>query len=343
MMPDTRITAVNSLSEVAADQWDAELFRLGIVDTYFQFEYVASSGKLDGGVPTLLVCENGAGAVVLVVLLREIPDSNYFDIITPYGYGGPVGVGEAPPYVEFDAAFQQWCGERSIISSFVRYHPLYQNVAHPLPGSTIVELAGTVGWRLDPHRDLLLDMHSKHRNVVRKALNAKVHVEICDYNPDLSLFRSLYEETMRRQSAIDYYFFGDDYWASLAGTIGGVVQFDAVSGELPIASALCFGTQPWLHYHLGASTDEARTVGATNLVLYEAARWAQGNGFEMFHLGGGVGGADDSLLSFKKRFDPDGLRACCVGKAIHNPAVYSQLSGGQSTTDGFFPAYRNRS
>ena len=41
-------------------------------------------------------------------------------------------------------------------------------------------------------------------------------------------------------------------------------------GEI-VASALCFATPPWLHYHLSAASDRGRALGAANLVLYQTA------------------------------------------------------------------------
>ena len=71
-----------------------------------------------------------------------------------------------------------------------------------------------------------------------------------------------------------------------------------------------------------------------------AARWAQANDYERFHLGGGLGGKEDSLHHFKARFDPEGLVDAAVGKAIHDEDAYRELSGGEAGYDGFFPAYR---
>jgi hypothetical protein len=76
-------------------------------------------------------------------------------------------------------------------------------------------------------------------------------------------------------------------------------------------------------------------------VLLEGARWAQASGYERFHLGGGLGGKEDSLHHFKARFDPEGLVPAAVGKAIHDDDAYRRLSGGSAIAfDGFFPAYR---
>jgi hypothetical protein len=123
-----------------------------------------------------------------------------------------------------------------------------------------------------------------------------------------------------------------------------LVRFDAgIDGEV-VASALCLATPPWLHYHLSGTTDAGRTTGSSTLVLLEAARWAQANGYERFHLGGGLGGKEDSLHHFKARFDPEGLVPAAVGKAIHDEDAYRRLSGGSEVAfEGFFPAYRRPS
>lgn len=82
-----------------------------------------------------------------------------------------------------------------------------------------------------------------------------------------------------------------------------------------LAAALLLMTPPWLHYHLGSSTEEGRRVAATAWLLFDVARAAQDAGFRVFYLGGGVGRSADSLLRFKLRFDPGGLREAGDRKA----------------------------
>jgi hypothetical protein len=56
-----------------------------------------------------------------------------------------------------------------------------------------------------------------------------------------------------------------------------------------------------------------------------------------------VGGQEDSLLEFKRRFDPEGTRQFAVGKAVHDPDAYRELSNrAEVSLEGFFPAYRER-
>jgi len=305
------------MRELDPAAWDAlEL------DAYYRRPYVEAAALLDKCRPFLLEHDGARFAGIE----RDEPR----DVVTPYGYGGPTADG-------FWDAYEEWARERGVVTTFVRFHPLYGNQrGAPIH---VDELAPTVAWRLDPDRDLLAGLHFKHRNKVTKAENAGATVTQHD---GLGEFVPLYEDTMRRVNAADFYFFEPAYWGRL-GELP-LVRFDAeIDGEV-VASALCLATPPWLHYHLSGTTDAGRTTGSSTLVLLEAARWAQANGYERFHLGGGLGGKEDSLHHFKARFDPEGLVPAAVGKAIHDEDAYRRLSGGSEVAfEGFFPAYRRPS
>jgi serine/alanine adding enzyme len=329
-----------ALVEIDPEAWDELLVELDRADAYLLREYVESAGLLDGGQPTFLHLQGPAGDVVFACLVREIPGGG-LDVTTPYGYGGPVAAGEKPPVERFYELYEGWCSDRGIVTTFVRFHPLFANHRQAPPRLGVELLAPTIGWRLDEGRDLLAGMHSKHRNVVRKAAAAGTSVSAVDGPADLAPFVELYEETMRRRDAAPFYFFPPAYWERLSRLGDRLVVFDAVlDGEL-LASALCLSTRPWLHYHLSATSERARTTGASNLLLFEAASWAQARGFTRFHLGGGLGGREDSLYEFKRRFDPEATCEAAVGKAVHDPERYAALAG-DAGLDGFFPAYRRR-
>lgn len=315
------------MREVPAAEWDALLAELGYADAYLLRAYVEASCVLDPGESVLLHHEDG----VFACIIRRIPETDLHDVTTPYGYGGPVGTARG-----FGVAYEKWCGERGIVSTFTRFHPLFENY-RDAPHASLSN--PTVGWPLDG--DLLAGMHGKHRNVVRKAQKAGVAVDVTAAPHDLSAFAALYERTMERQGAAGYYFFPPEYWERLIALGGHLVRFDALCGGEVVASALCLRGARWLHYHLGATDDAARDLGASNLLLYTAAVWAQEQHLEEFHLGGGAGGKEDSLYAFKQRFSPRGRREFWVGKLVHDEDTYRRLSGqAEIDLDSFFPAYR---
>jgi serine/alanine adding enzyme len=278
---------------------------------------------LDRGRPVYLHAER----TVFPCIVREWGDAH--DVTGPYGFGGPVGERA------FYDAYEHWCRERGVVTTFTWFHPRFAN--HRYAGIHVEPRGGTVAWRLD-EGDLFERLHRHHRRAARKAEASGIAVRVTVAPTDLDPFAQLYERTMAEKGAESFYYFPPAYWRTLADRLGEVlVLFEALQEGEVRAALLGLASRPWLHYHLGASE---RSGGANNLLFLEAARWARENGFTRFHLGGGVGGADDSLLEFKLRFDPGGLVESAVGKAIHDEGRYRELAGPDAGLDGFFPAYR---
>jgi len=331
------------LQEIPPPEWDERLDLHGLTDAYLSRPYLVASAELDAGEAKLLVQESGGSGVAFPLLVRPIPDEDGLrDVTSPYGYGGPVGFGAAPPWNAFHAAYERWCRDNRIVSTFIRFHPLYENQRHAAPSMRVESLAGTVGWRIDPDRDILDRLHKHHRRSVKQGDRRGLRVAERQVEKDgMARFRALYESTMERVGAGAFYHFPDAYWHSLRTGLGPNLSLAEISdegGEV-LAAALLLRTPPWLHYHLGASTEEGRRVGATAALFVGVARTAQEEGFRVFHLGGGIGGSADSLLHFKLRFDPGGLRESATGKQIHDVDVYRRLTG-MSGTSGYFPSYR---
>lgn len=316
--------------EVAPAEWDALLARVGLTDVYLTREYVESARVLEPGEPVFLAQAD----VVFPLILREVEGRH--DVVTPCGYGGPVASDPAAAPA-FHEAYEEWCRGRGAVSTFVRFHPLYENQRYSR--FHVEPLGATVAWRLggDP---LLERMHAHHRRLVRKAERAGLQATVRERGEPTE-FVGLYEQTMRRLDADAFYLFSEAYWESLRSLPTLLVEVRR-EDEL-LAAVLCFDSAPWLHYHLGAQSDEGRRLGGSQLALYAAASWGRERAYELLHLGGGVGGRRDSLFEFKQRFDPGaGEREFFVGKAIHDAGAYRRLAGTDAL-DGFFPAYRDTS
>lgn len=334
---------MSELREVPADEWDDLLDRLGLGDVYLRRAYLESAAILGQGGPVFLHIEGTTGDVVFPALVRDA-DRGYADVGTPMGYGGPVAAGAEPPIDAFFTEYERWCANRRVVATFARFHPVLEN--HRLAeGRWHTEHIGhSIGWRVEGRGadDLAAGMDAHHRRVVRKARAAGIEVAVEQSPDDLGAFVALYEETMQRRNASPFYFFAGTYWRHLIEELrGSLVRADArVEGEL-VASILCLSSPPLLHYHLGASSERGQEIGANHLLFGETAAWAAGQGFRMFHLGGGVGGFADSLFEFKRRFDPERALPAFLGKAVHDVDAYRALSGRDEIDyAGYFPAYR---
>lgn len=330
---------MSGLEAIGGDEWDARLDALGLTDAYLRRGYLRSGAVLTPSQPILLHLAGPGGDVVFAALRRADP----IDLITPYGYGGPVAAGVDPPLTAFAQAYREWCRTHEAVSTFALFHPLYANQELDL-GFDVSPLAGTIAWDLDPRVDLLAGMHRHHRRMVRRALAAEAEVRVTVGSPGdpapLDGFRRLYAETMVRAGADPFYRFTDAYWAALAGEVA-MVSVEVWRGSEQLAGVLGLTGPPWLHYHLGASSEAGRGLGASHLAIHALARWGQEQGYSRLHLGGGVGGRRDSLLLYKERFAPSGEIPAAIGKAVHDPGRYRALTGqAEVSYEGFFPAYR---
>ena len=324
-------------------EWDDALAEAGCRDVYLRRGYHGASAHLepDPAGAVLLRHRGPAGEWWLPLLIRALPAGGGFDATSAYGYGGPWATG-SPDAAAVGDAVDAWARAHGVVASFVRFQPLLGNHGWCPPQATLIELGRTVAWRLGGDRDLRAGMHSHHRRAAGKADRAGVETRVRVAPDDLGRFRELYEVTMRRQQADPFYFFPDAYWRALRGDAGGdlVLVEGLVDGDV-IAALLCLAGGGTLHYHLGATADAARGMGASNRVFLAAAQWARDAGLSQFHLGGGVGNDTTSALHvFKQRYDPDAPQHHFhIAKWIHDPAAYARITGTDSP-DGYFPPWR---
>lgn len=287
-----------------------------------------------------------------VVMMSDIADSpkfskivehkKYYDLETPYGYGGPLC--DSPISYRAQKVFlkeiTEYALEHGIVSQFVRFHPLLMNhEALPLVFDTrylhdtiFIDTAST---------DLIMkNMDSKSRNMVRKASKNGVTIirkEIEEYHD----FLPIYRETMLRDEADDYYFFGEEYFKSQCGLRDNACIFYAMVEDKPIAAAIMYFNDRYIHYHLAGTKTEFRRFAPSNLLLYETACWACQRGIKRFHLGGGIT-QDDNLFGFKKQFNKNGRLPFVIGRTVFDPQAYTLLIDIRQKTDASFDSSNSR-
>ena len=189
-------------------------------EIYYQWEYVDAFYKNEEGIPYLAYAKNNDNYVFNVFLKRdvttdealknEIEKDKYFDIITPYGYGGVDIAGEKDEDLlkYFFSEFEKYCKNNNIISEFLRLNPLADN--YELYNNTdyqILNISKTVHIKLENEEQIWNDMKSECRNTIRKAQKNNVIVKSGFSKEMLDEFIDLYNKTMKRLNATNYYFF----------------------------------------------------------------------------------------------------------------------------------------
>ena len=316
-------------------------------DFYHLPRYVELCARGDGAEPCALHVEDGSRRLLLPLLVRPIGDGSR-DAASPYGYPGPlVGGPSDPSFVgeALAAAKNALAGER-IVTLFVRGHPLV-GPALCAPGATVVEHGPTVSIDLTrTAEDLWRHTTSGHRNEISKAIRAGHLARLDERFDHLETFAGIYRETMARLGAAEHYFFTDRYFLDLRDALREGLHLCVVDIGGAIAGAGLFvETGGLVQYHLSGTDPRFVRERPTKLMLHFMRTWAAERGFRRLHLGGGVGGAEDSLFRFKAGFATDRhtfatLRLVCDEDAYGALVRATHPGADPADREGFFPLYR---
>ncbi|MBQ6478121.1 MAG: peptidoglycan bridge formation glycyltransferase FemA/FemB family protein [Erysipelotrichaceae bacterium] len=331
-------------------QWDEIVRSFKDHDIYYISGYLKALETNSDGEPLLFFYDNGKTRGINVVLRRDIAHCDYFrgiieegklfDFSTPYGYGGWIIEGEDKKEL-FDT-YEEWCRENGIVCEFVRFHPLIENQRYSQDTYEVIPLGQVISMDLNDEETMLMNMSSRNRNKVRKAIKTGVTVNCC-HTEKLNEFIEIYEETMRRDNAEAYYFFHRDYYDCLFRELKDhiMIFYAQLDGKI-LSSCIVFLENGRLSYHLAGSTKTSGNIYETNLLIYKTAEWGCQNGYRSFLLGGGVGSQEDYLYQFKRGFDDKHSYQFYIGKKTYQKDIYDDLVSKRTQIDrpGFFPAYR---
>lgn len=306
------------------EKWNSIVKSFSNWDVYYLNEYAKSFELHGDGIPVLINVDFDDCRMIYIMMENDIseflPFQNllekemFYDWTSPYGYGGPLIDGNWT--VEWmQTAMEevtQYAKKHHIVSQFFRYHPLLQNHKFMETMSKVIYMKKTVYIDTSSEGMIKANMTSNNRNTVRKAEKNGIKI-IFDSGERMDSFIEIYNETMKCHEADTYYYFQNQYFDYLRNNLAKNMIFGYALYEEKIISASIFlYNELFMHYHLSGTLSDYRNLGAANLILTEAAFWAEKHGISKFHLGGGVE-MEDSLLNFKKRFNKNGLIDFCIG------------------------------
>jgi hypothetical protein len=312
-------------------------------DFYHLPEYASLEASRLGGTAVAAYVEHPGGRLVLPLVCRAIPGSDEFDLISPYGYPSPIAQFEDVAMLRGAlSAVVHALRERGFVSMFVRLHPILEVPDGAFAGlGTLVEHGQTVSIDL---RQNDAEQWSGVRASYRRSLNRSERlghrVFMDDTGEHLDRFIALYLDTMRRQNAAAEYFFSRDYLSAIWQQLRGRIHLGVVEVDGSIVCAGLFGESNGIvQYHLSGTDEQALKLSPLKALINHARQWATQRGADVLHLGGGLGGAQDSLLHFKAGFS-DRRHNFKTWRVVFDEHRYTQLSATAPQPSGFFPSYR---
>ena len=244
------------------------------------------------------------------------------DIESAYGYGGVVCTSQdsllrAKAHREFCC----WAQKEGFLVEFCRIHPLLPNqqdfFSEKKTNREVVRILLS-GNFFSAYR-------KKRRWSIRKELQKDIQLVCANSYSEMRLFRPLYEETMIRAGASEFYFFNDQYFEQLLA-LDSVKLWIAFYGNRPMSAAIILESEASgiVEYHLGAYAASSKDQPMETLLHLIAENYSN-KGYKCFYLGGGRSiHQDDSLLSFKKGFSRDVI-SFDIGSTIFDKPKYDIL------------------
>lgn len=337
-----------ALLDPAAREWK-EATQQAAHDMYHKAEYVVLDARLYGGTPAAFWYEQNGRRLLMPLIVRDVPGSDLRDAISPYGYPGPISnavPGDAGFWEQAGAAMIETLRAEGIVTAFVRMHPLMDT---PLP--TLARFGAMIYHGDTVSMDLTVSVEqmwrqtrSDHRNHINRARRDGTRVVFDDWNR-LGEWVDVYHDNMRRVGATSYYFFTREHLEELHDAVGDHMHLAiALEGD-EVVGGNTFFEYDGIATGYVSSTRRARNRYADELLYDEVRRWCKSRGNTIFHLGGGKGGGNDSLFSYKAGFSPS-RHPFHTWRVVTDPDAYRELvrqrrpEADPADLSATFPSYR---
>ncbi len=334
--------------EVNDDRWSEIISKSYVYD----FHHTQCFHKIEKNNDSALLCVSffGDDFIAFPILVREIPNTDYFDCTSVYGYGGPISscsfdVISDNQIIYFQNEMIAFFKKRRIISVFSRLHPLIQSEKIFSGFGNVIKLNEIVAIDLSLSLpDQRVQYRKSNKHGVNKLRRIGFSVVEAVGDNEIDVFLQIYKETMERVDASDNYFFNYEYFYNfLNNTCFKNKLLLVKKGDEIVAGGIFTFANNIMQYHLSGTKQEYLREAPMQLLLDEARLIGTELGFNFLNLGGGLGGSDDdSLFGFKAGFSK--LRfQYCVWQFISDEKKYDELviENNSPGDNSFFPLYRS--
>jgi hypothetical protein len=299
--------------------------------------------------PVLLVAFFNDDFMALPLIVRAIPNTNFFDCTSVYGYCGLISnidIKDIPSekILYFKEQLLMFFESNAIVAAFSRLHPLIATDVFFNNFGLVKDINKTVAidLRLSPEEQRA-QYRKSFKLQLKKLRREGFEVVKAQTKEEIDTFIEIYYETMHRVEASEKYFFNHGYFHSFIDTkcFKAIVLVAKTQGKI-VAGAIFTIANNIMQYHLAGTAETYLKDRPMKLILDEARLLGNELGLDFLHLGGGVGGSDeDSLFYFKSGFS----NYRCEYKTwqmIVDHEKYNELVE-KTTADvnsSFFPLYR---
>ena len=340
---------IETITEETA--WNRAISSFERFDFFHSFPYHWHRAKAMDARPMMLTVSDSQQIVFALPTLKRSIDEEYFDLVSVYGYSGPL-YNSTTDANKLLAELQPKLASIGCVSLFSRLHPMINSDIEPR-NSEILEIGNTIVVDLGKQIDELISTYRKTtRYEINRLSKMDVHVDFHSDPGSISIFQEIYRSTMKDLNADTFYYFDDEFIQSLFSieNVKTTIGILSLEGK-PISAAIFTVCGNIAQYFLGGALREYSKLAPQKLLLHRAFQWAAQSGANVIHLGGGRGAKEDGLFRFKAGFSDKRLPFRIV-KMISNPSKYRELTESFAeknqldaenllSAEAFFPGYRS--
>jgi len=331
-----------------SEEWKAYVKRSKNYDFYHTYTYHSLD---ETGVPFLFVYEEEGDFIAFPLVKRDIPETDFFDCSSVYGYSGPISNKNFTSLEEgfinkFKIAFLSFLHKEKIISIFTRLHPYFNQQVILKKFGGIHENGKIVSLDLTIPIE---EQRSKYQNrVLRqvKQMNRKgYYVKEANNLDAIRTFNSMYTAAMLRLEASKTYLFTEEYFSRLLHSqeIDARLLFVYNEVDVPICGAIVVFTNHIIQAHLLATDADYYSESPAKLLTDEITLLGRKLGMKYYNLGGGLGYKEDSLFNWKLAFSKQTFNfyswRYVVNRSMYNKLLF-EFDIDENGSDELFPLYR---
>lgn len=336
--------------EIGSIEWDL-VVKFSYFYDFYQTELYHSLEVCDNEKAIFLHGEYENQTISFPIIIRKIPNSDYFDATSVYGYCGPISSNDfteiSNDFVElYQTELINFFNDNNVISVFSRLHPLMNQLPLFLNFGNVVNINKTVAIDLKEPIDIQRQGYSRaYKNQINKLARKGYTTRFLKLD-EIDEFISLYYETMDRVNAKEYYYFKKNYFLKFLENNAfdsKIIIAENQFGEIT-SGAIFTITNKIMQYHLGGTKNKFLLDTPIKMVMDHARLFGSELQLDFLHLGGGVGGADDDMLfRFKSGFSKNFFQFS-VWNLIIDEKKYGDLVRQNNVKledfPIFFPLYR---
>jgi len=309
-------------------------------------------------IPSAIICNKNDDVVIYPFVYKNLSDlkflpielRSYKEIISPYGYGGPIYIGKNK--IEnlrdsFINIYNKFLYENNFITEFIREDIFNDNLII-LDGQR-KEQQKNVVVRLDRDDEKIwMDYEHKVRKNVKRAKREKLKYIIDENFVYFNDFLKIYYSVMKKTDASQFFFFTKEIFKRLIGSLKKTFSISLVhvcDKDKVLSTELILLSKTSLYSFLGGTSIEGRKKRANDFLKHKSILWGKELGKKYYVLGGGAK-PNDGIFRFKKSFDPYNLTPFNINKRVINKSVYERIMSiykkkiKDHTESNFFPPYR---